>query len=284
MTTLPSENLRPPWGRRRLVSGETVDVALGPLHLRLRAEPGEIWIAHHREERLDPAREEPARHPAGDVHVFRDARRDEVGEEPEWVRWATGEEGVSELELRPRLPDRPVVVQPEQAFHVLPGAGARVYIRVPLWVQVLTVGDRPRPLLELATAELSDTWWGDFLHGELCYYLPISARRRIERAHFLPNAAVAPLDLRNRADEDLLVEKVALRVVHLGLFQGDAGLWTDETRADYRGEALGSDLVMSGRPPEEAGGAARVAEPRTPSVRGFRARTFSRLWSLGVGG
>lgn len=282
MTSFSPEHLRPPWGRVALSPGETLPIRIGPLLVELRAEPGEVWLKHRREEEARPGREpggsrgEPVDSGGGPV--------DSGADPSEWTRWAVGDREIGEVELRPTLPDRPVVVEPEQAFHLLPGARARIYVRVPVRVAVVAPSVAPRPLTELPTQQLSDTWWGDFLSGELCYYLPISARRRVEEEHFLPHTAVAPLDLRNRADEDLTVEKLALRVTHLGLFQADAGLWTDETRVRYRGEILGSDLDMAGRAPKEAGSAQGVAAPRTPLARGFRARTFARLRGLGVGG
>lgn len=282
MTSFSPEHLRPPWGRVALSRGETLPIRIGPLLLELRAEPGEVWLTHRRDEEAH-RREEEAHRRKERVQPGREPI--DPGTEPgEWTRWATGDREIGEVELRPSLPDRPVVVEPDQSFHLLPGARARIYVRVPVSVAVVAPSVSPRPLVELPTEQLSDTWWGDFLAGELCYYLPISARRRIGEEHFLPHAAVAPLDLRNRADEDLTVEKLALRVTHLGIFQTDAGLWTDETRVRYRGEILGSDLEMAGHPPEEAGEARGVSAPRTPLARGFRARTFARLRGLGVGG
>ena len=56
-------------------------------------------------------------------------------------RWASGDDEV-EIEIRPVFPDRPLVLRPENPFHLLPEAQARVFVRVPLWIQVEVPGPR----------------------------------------------------------------------------------------------------------------------------------------------
>jgi len=147
------------------------------------------------------------------------------------------------------------------------------------------VGAETVTLTELPSVVLSDTWWGEFTDGELCYWLPTSARRRVSQETFAQHRAVCPLDLSNRSEKELEVEKIALRVAHLSLFGAERGFWSDVTRVRYRGEAEGSEIEVSGRAPEEAGAATRVAEPRSRLAKSFRTRTFSRLRTLsGLGG
>jgi hypothetical protein len=69
--------------------------------------------------------------------------------------------------LRPGLPDRPLIVQPEVPFSLLPGAEARVFVRIPLRIRWRSCRS-PAPILlrTLPTLELSDTWWGGFVEGE----------------------------------------------------------------------------------------------------------------------
>lgn len=193
------------------------------------------------------------------------------------------------MELRPALPDRTVVLKPEQAFRLLPRAEARVYIRVPLWLRIeLPLSEDGNSLLleSIPSLAMSDTWWGGFMEGELTYWLPTTARREIPAELHIPHVAVCPLQMTNESDMDLEVEKLAFRVAHLSLFVDAEGhLWGDETRVSYRGEVEGSQIDMSGGPPPDAGHALLVATPRAPLQKGFRARTFQRLMALpGVGG
>jgi len=260
-----------PWGSHELRPGAATSIEIGPLTLWARSRAGEIWLAHASGDwastDVEPPREPPS---------------DEEG----WVRWPVPE-GTGGLRLSPVFPPRTLVVKPELSFRLLPRSGARIYVRVPLWARVeATGGEEDVTLTEVPSVVLSDTWWGEFTDGELCYWLPTSARRSVGPDVFAPHRAVCPLDLSNRSEDELEVEKIALRVAHLSVFRTEQGLWADVTRVRYRGEKEGSDIDVAGRAPEEAGsGARRVTPPRTPLTKSFRTRTFSRLRTLsGLGG
>lgn len=263
--------LRRPWGAHQLPDNdEILEVRIGPLSLWARGREDEVWLAHAAGE-WTPHGEPPAREPPS--------------EEEGWTRWPIGAPGDG-IRLSPALPPRPLVVKPELSFRLLPGASARVFVRAPLWARVTVSAADRRQLTEVPTVNLSDTWWGEFVDGELGYWLPTSARRSVGPESFAPHRAVCPLDLSNRSSDELEVERVALRVGHLSIFSGDRGFWADVTRVSFQGGEEGSDVHVTGRAPEEAGsGAVRVAAPREPVSRGFRAWTFSRLRAVsGLGG
>lgn len=254
----PREAEGGPWGEHALPAGDATVAAIGPLVLSMLEREGEVWLAHRYVEPGDGAPAEP--------------------EAEEWRRWATPTPGRS-LRLSPVFPDRPVVVQPEVPFRLLAGARARIYVRVPLWVRVdlADVGT----LTEIPTVVLSDTWFGTFTEGELCYWLPTTARRHVTPDLFEPHRAIAPLQLENRSAEDLDVVKIALRVAHLSIFQaGGDRLWSDVTRVRYRGEDEGSDLRMARKAPDEEPEATLLTSPRLVVPRGLRTRTFTRLRAL----
>lgn len=266
MSNSSDPGLRRPWGTHQLPDDEQIlTIRVGPLSLWARARGDEIWLAHaagdwtrHGE---PPAREPPP-------------------ESEGWVRWPVGPDAYA-VHLSPAVPVRPLVVKPELSFRLTPGATARIYVRVPLWVRVIVPGDDSRQLTEVPTVNLSDTWWGEFSDGELAYWLPTSARRTVGSKNFASHQVVCPVELTNRSSDELEVEKIALRVAHLSVYLGERGLWSDVTRVRYRGGDEGSDINVTGQAPEESGGeGVRVALPREPLTRGFRARTFSRLRAL----
>ena len=276
----PDDALPSPWGRIALPEGRTLYRRIGPLELWLRRVEGEIRVASGQ------AGEEasgPAGAPSDDEH-----RTEETAPETAaWSRWAAPE-AIDAVHLRPVFPDRQVVVEPEVPFALLPSAEAKVFVRVPLSVRVTTGSpDDPITLIEIPTVALSDTWWGDFLDGELSYWLHTTARRRMDPSLLQPYRAICPLLLSNRSAAELKVEKLTLRVAGLSLFKGGegvGGLWADTSRVRYLGDSEGSQIEMSGRAPEEAGDARRVCPPLQPLPRGLKARTFARLRSLpGVG-
>lgn len=272
VNTRDRDRLTAPWGEHALPSDETLRLQVGPLVLRARSTEDEVWLAHTPGEGTRTSRRPT----------------DAAGEpgEDDWVRWPVPGR-TDRLLLSPLFPQRPVVAEPDRSFRLLPRARARIFVRVPLWVRASTLRDEEHVLTEMPTVVLSDTWWGGFTEGELCYWLRTSARRSVPSDVFRPHLAVCPLELSNRSDEELPVEKLVLRVSHLSLFvQQNGHLWADETRVRYRGSDEESEIEMSGKRPDEAPDAVRVAEPRIPPpARGFRALTVARLKSLpGLGG
>lgn len=256
MTDAPS-----PWRTREIPTGETSTLPIGPLTLRLRRQGEELWIGT----RPSPDAEAPER----------------TLPESGWTRWALPSGQETAIHLSPGLPDRLLVVKPQVPFHLAPGADARVYVRVPIWVQ-LRLGDRGGPLLgEFPTLLMSDTWWGDMVDGSLGYWLETSARRSLTRDLLEPHLAVCAMDLSNRSKEPLPVEKIALRVIHLSVFGADEGLWCEEVRVRYQGGDE-SHVEMTGKSPMEADHAVLLTPPRIPADRGLRARTFARLMGGGV--
>ncbi len=245
------------WGRHRIPSQGLLAVNLGPLSIFVERMEGELRVAEARTQEGDERSSAPAPDAA-------------------WTRWASSRLP-EEVDILPTFPDRPLVLQPEDPFHLLPDARARIFVRVPLWIQIRApVGDGVL-LLETPTLTLSDTWWGGFAEGELCYWLSIRARRMAPPEIFVQDRVICPLELVNKDREALAVEKLLLRAQHLSIFRGGGSLWSDEIRVRYRGEEVGSDLEMTGRPPQEATGAPRLSGPRVPLAKGFTARTFARL-------
>lgn len=272
----PFPSLSAPWGALPLVPDTPVSRRIGPRELWFLFRQGEIRVA-----------ERPATAEGGDDPPPTEASL--------WSRWAipgTAAEGAQvQVRLHPDVPERTLIVQPELPFSLLPHAEARIFVRIPLRVRVEFVlepgaGGAPSSsasgtilLRTVPTLELSDTWWGGFLEGELCAWLPTSARRVVGPEHLEPHLAICPLLLRNQSAADLRVEKLAFRVEHLSLYADRTGFWSDESRVRYQGDAEGSHIDMSGSPPQEAEDPVLVHAPVLPA-RGIRALTFSRLRNL----
>jgi hypothetical protein len=281
-----SFELAHPWGRHHLPEvGERL-VRIGPVEIRMLARGDEILLASR--ERL-PAHESGNTLAGGADPAPGTSPVSGGGDpEPTWVRWATPD-GERVVSFEPVFPDRPVVLEPEQPFYLLPGARVRVYVRVPAWISVtLPLQNAPARsvrLREIVPLTLSDTWWGTPEEGELAFWLNTTARRQMSPELFAPHLVACPLIIRNRAASELRVEKLALKVFHFSIFSRGEEFWSDECHIEYLGEGDGSQIEMTGLPPEEASEAVRVTHPRVPLRRGLRARTFGRLAVLsGFGG
>lgn len=245
-----------PWRTHDVPEGGDLEVRIGPLTVRARERAGEIQL------------------------TWEGVGQSGADDGPEWARFAPPSWD-RRLTFRPAFPDRPVIVAPEDPFRLLEGAEARIYVRLPLFAVVEVQGRSGRTALTtLGTYPYSDTWWGVPTDGELAYWLPTQARRQLNPEHFDDHLAVCPVQLMNRSEGDLDVEKIAFRVAYLSLYRCGRRLWSDETRVRYQGEAEGSRLDMAGQPPREEEEAELLLPPRERMARGFRSRTFARLRSI----
>lgn len=225
------------WGPIPGVPGSSLERVFGTLTVGLRREPAEVWVRG--------------------THVDRPVSQ-------EWIRW-----GVSpdvRLELKPALPDRAIVVSPEQPFHLPPGGTARIFVRVPLFVQLVRVNliGEDTVLEAFPSLVLSDTWWGTFTEGEVAYWIPTRARRAVAGDAFDPHLAICPFMLVNEAEQPLPIERFAVRVSHLTLFGLGSAAWTDEVRVSYKGAQAGSEVRYTGVLPDEAGDIPTLAPPGKP--------------------
>ncbi len=243
------------WGALQLAPDVPVELSFGALRLQAKRVGGELWLFSEREDRP----------------------REDDGE---WRRWAVPDDVT--VHVRPATPDRLLVVSHELPFH-LPGHGqARIYVRIPLSVQVVVAGSGLDDLVVLDEPShvLSDTWWGTVQEGELAYWLTTKARAQVSPDLFLPHIAMCTVRLENHSEEPLPVDKFAVRALHLSVFRHEGRLWTDEVKVRYQDAAEGSEIRFGGRPPRDEPAGTLLAEPRVPVRKGLQARTFDRLRSL----
>lgn len=246
------------WGEFQLTENEVTTWQCGPLRLWYKALSDEIWIASRCEAVYSPETE-----PAS------------VGVESlTWSRWVV-KRNTEQLRIVPVLPDRSVVARPEYSFSLAPGAQARIYVRVPIWVRIEAGRREAEFLQEFPTVVLSNTWFGTFMEGELCYWLSTKARRRFLVEPHMPHLAICPIQITNSSDDRLLVEKLRLQVKSLSLFNVGGSLWADETRVFYRGTNDVSKIEIAGKIPKEVGSGELITRPREPVSKSVASRTFT---------
>ena len=196
-----------------------------------------------------------------------------------WSRWAL-KNNHPKIQLNPVFPDRSVVVKPESSFRIKINAQARIYVRVPIWLQINLIKQKPIHLIDIPTVILSNTWFGTFFEGELCYWISSGVRQQVEPDLTRPYSAVCPIQLINKSEEDLLVEKICLRVHNLSLFFDNVQLWSDEIKILYKGRNDISQIKATGTPPHESPMAVLLTAPRRPVKKSITAKTFASLKDL----
>ena len=117
---------------------------------------------------------------------------------------------------------------------------------------------------------------------------PVDHRRRalLRRARLnrdnlaaAPHLAFTRVLLRNRGDDDLLLERINLPVPELALFVGAGGaLWTQTVCLERGADGKLAEVRIEDEPPAEAGpGARRLAEPRAGAAGNVFSRAMSAL-------
>ncbi len=181
--------------------------------------------------------------------------------------------------LSPALADRAVVSRPAHPLLLAPGEQTTLYVHAPLWLQ-LRARDTGKPLLDIAIAQLSDTWFGlSTREGELCYASHTRARLQLDAITVRAHRAITPVRLNNQGSDPLKLDKINLPQPYLTLYLADNGLWTDpvELTRNAAGE-MNPVHISTGVPPEAPNGEP-VCAPRSVAERGGFLSSFTALFS-----
>lgn len=249
-----------PWGSLPLTEHTYTGYQLGPLQLAFKLVQDDLWISSSYLEQ---------------TAANSSALKSETG----WSRWSLNK-NPQKIYLSPTFSERAVVIKPEHPFHLTVGAEARIYVRVPVSVAVSLKDKADPPLTEVPTVVLSNTWFGDFLSGQICSWLSSTARREYSFNSYPPHLAICPIVIKNTSQETLGVEKIRLQVDLLSLYKGERSLVSSETRVFFRGSSQISDVQISQGPPREASAAARITGPRNSANRSPRGRTFDKFFDF----
>lgn len=247
-----------PWDDINLKQDSGITREIGNVSLGFRKNGDEVWITSQDASKIKKAGKE--------------SEKDLI-----WSRWVLKNDE-TRLSLLPLTPDHPVVVVPEYAFRLVRNATARIYVRIPLWIGI--VSSDGSKLTEVPSVTLTKTWFGNAAEGELCYGISTTARRNINNEDIQPFQMVCTINIHNKSKEDLQVEKICFRVERLSIFLKDNCFWSDETDINYHGEQQHSDISMTGKVPREAKGGKKITDPRNPAKRSLTVRTFKILKDL----
>jgi hypothetical protein len=257
------------WGRYRIPLDQLGLWRIGPLSLWVGRCSGEWRLAWETER--DPL--EPT------VRVHLPAAEEDLLAKKDVIRFGVSSND-EQVDLVPRLADRPLISRPEKPFVVMPTDEITVYISTPVWVRVMA-GPKQTPLFELPVYRPSDTWFGpDTMRGELCYAGRTAMRLNLEQLPFRAHRVTSAVTIRNRAREPITVEKLNLPVAHLTVYEGPGReLWTENILFERPAD---SDLIrLRLRDTVHHGaelGAVRISAPRLPLSDRLSVRALGSLF------
>jgi hypothetical protein len=203
----------------------------------------------------------------------------ELSRKPETVRWNRFIfSGTTQyVQLVPVMPDRAVVVHVELPVKILPKSRAQFFIRIPVWIRVFTGKSTNNLLTEIPTLQLSNSWFGDIVSGELCYGLDTRARRTIDQALPYTGFAVCPVWINNDSQGQIDFQKVCVHVEHLKIFAGTEKLWTNEVTIRFFGTEQPSQVNFSSERPSWEKGCRLVSEERVPVTKSLVKKSLGVL-------
>ncbi len=170
---------------------------------------------------------------------------------------------VERIFVGPRLPERIVVARPESPFTVLPEQDVQLFVSTPVFVELGL--DSPEPILEFPSFVLSDTWTGaSTTDGEAAYAMKTACRLRLADLVRAPHRAITPIVLRNRVDQPLLVERIAVPVPFLDVYgSSNHRIWTSTITLTRRTEEAGlASVDIGAEAPTFAEGGKLIAHAR----------------------
>ncbi len=198
-----------------------------------------------------------------------------------WTRFMVPSE-LTQVALRPVLPDRPLVIRPAEAVSIVPGHRTILFVSLPVWFRVELSGDSAAPvtLMETPSLTLSKSWFGVPDNGESCYALKTRARHSMADLTDTRNRAICFLKLQNRSTEVLLIERFCLRTPTLRLYRAsDDRLWCSDVTAVFTGRDAPVLVKAAAATPRHAAESVLLAPPRQPIAGSVRERTYSHVRS-----
>jgi hypothetical protein len=188
------------------------------------------------------------------------------------------------LAIRPILPDRPLVLQPESELRLIPGAVIKTSVSLPLGISLQSGGGgRPRPIREFPSMALSKTWFGDPVTGEAAYSWKTSLAEMPLPEKTDPLEAVCPLTVRNESPENLDFKRMILRVPQLSLFSGGNVTVTNTVTIRFKGQTQVSQVTIGSKPKGLPAPVVKLSEPRMPVDKTLLRRSFAFIKTMSAG-
>ncbi len=255
------------WGKQTLSPGQSIHWESGTARIWAERASGATheWRIHSERGPVE-------------THAARRSGETPPPEKPSWKRWAFREED-SAVWCLPVMPDKPVVVRPDVPLTIPRGNEVTFFVSIPVWLRFsigrlgeLAIHDEP-------TVVLSKTWAGEPTAGELCYALRTSGSRILGGIKKGAHRAVCPLVIRNRAEEELVFQKLCLRTIHSNIHLGATRLWCEQIEVNYLGKAHFSEFVFSQKPPAFEPVRGVLGEAREPVHRNLLRKSIESFWT-----
>ncbi len=164
------------------------------------------------------------------------------------------------LRIQPLLGDRPFIINTEIPLRVAPSGNINFYITT---IMRLGFFNGTVLLAEIPIFDNRDSWFGDFLSGELCYASATLARTKLGTIPTRNYRPVTPVVVQNLSSAVLKLEKFKLPMPNLQLHSDKSGrLFTDSVYLECKNIDRELEIKVNRNSDELLSSAGVVAPPR----------------------
>jgi hypothetical protein len=258
------------WDKQKIEPGICYKTAIGPLAIWVQKIEDEIHIANVRENESlanavsDTSFEKCEQFPA-ELHRTR----------------YISETRTDEIRFLPVMPDRAVLVRPEEPLKLPPGRKATFYVRIPVWVKISIPSADDVALCEIPTVEQCSIWAGDAVSGQLCYSVRSKARRKFIDFAPMPHRVICPILIQNRSKEMIDIERICVQSQHLNIYAAENIMWTNDIEIIFQTEDNAGTVQYSGKPSELKPDAKLLSMARVPKKKTLLKRSLGTFRIFG---
>ena len=243
---------------------------LGPLSAWIRKIDDEIHIATQRtEESLSNVTAEPK------FEIC-----EQIPKDITWTRYII-ENNAKLISLKPIMPDRAVLVRPEEPLKLPAGRKATFYVRIPIWVNIEIASSAFAGLCELPTIEQSNIWFGDAVSGELCYSLRSKARRKFIDFTPMSHRVICPVVIQNKSKETIDISRICIQSQHLNIYSAESLMWTNDIEITFQTDDYSGSIFYSNKPSELKPKAKLITTARVPKKKTLLKRSLGTFRIFG---
>ncbi len=187
------------------------------------------------------------------------------------------------LHPAPLMMDKPVVIRPDRTLVLSPGERTHFFIALPVWIRLKAASSESdangKKLFECPLVQMQNTWFGDPVSGEQCYFAESRLYLDFAQLPFSAARAICPLWISNESDKELPFDRICVHTDMLGIYRGETRLWTNEVSVVFKGNDQTTQIQTSRSAPAFERTDATLAEPQQTGDAWHIKRTFSLLKS-----
>ncbi len=167
---------------------------------------------------------------------FSPLKTDDLFNEDNWQIFICDNSGF--IHILPSMPDRPVMLEPQNKIYILPNKSEWFYIPIPVWVLIYSGAETMNDglMIKEPAVKLSGTWFGEPDNGILSYSLDVPVSIYPEEVKSKGFQVTCPIQVFNESDSILKIDRLLIQTEYLRIYSNNSELFTNEIKVKYEGE------------------------------------------------